>query len=105
MLLPVDQLVGPAARMYLFPLESVTEEIVAVAESYSTVATMRFPVVLAAGKACDTVLTAPTRIPPAAGVWTNAGVAPLVLLRKLPTWTLTPLSASGKTSLAVPSTA
>ncbi len=84
-------------------MESVIEAIVAVGESYSTVATMRFPVVLAAPKACDTVV-APAPAPFAA-CRTNAGVAPLVLLRKLPTWTLTPLSASEKTSLAVPSTA
>src|SRR6202166_1644436 len=91
-------MVGPTARVYVFPFESVTEEIVAPGESYSTVAMMRFPVVLAAPKACDTVVApAPAFV---AACWTNAGVA-LVLLRKLPAWTLTPARASVKTCPAL----
>jgi len=46
----VPQWVGPAAKVYVFELESVTELIVAMVangESYSTVTTMRFPVALA----------------------------------------------------------
>src|ERR1700681_591496 len=91
-------MVGPAARVYTFPLVSVIDGVIAAAESNPTVATMRFPVVLAPGRVFVTALTA---LPFVAFCWTNAGAGPF--LTKFPAQTLTPVSARDTTWLRLAS--